>query len=107
LKRLVSGGGDKSFSGSKRASTVFESMAENQENNGSRNGSRVDMAQGPPPAKKQNGGVLGNGSNGNGVVRKDVGPPAPKLPELNQFKAKVDENTGSLGGGDMFANIGK
>lgn len=53
-----------------------------------------------PPAKRQNGGLNGT-SNGN------VGPPPPKLPELNQLKAKVDENTGSLGGGDLFANIGK
>jgi len=109
LKRLVSGGSsDKSFKGNKRASTVFESMAEN--------GSRVDMRSDSPPAKRMNGSVNGNGSgntngngngNGIGVVRKDMGPPAPKLPELNQLKAKVDESTGSLGGGDMFANIGK
>ena len=34
-----------------------------------------------------------------------MGPPPPKLPELNQLKAKVPENEGSLGGEDMFKNI--
>ncbi|KAL3418892.1 hypothetical protein PVAG01_09113 [Phlyctema vagabunda] len=33
------------------------------------------------------------------------GPPPPKLPELNQFKSKVQDDEGSLGGGDMFKNI--
>jgi len=34
------------------------------------------------------------------------GPPPPKLPELNQLKAKIPEDDeGSLGGGDMFKNI--
>jgi hypothetical protein len=37
---------------------------------------------------------------------KAVGPPPPKLPELNQLKAKVEENDGgSLGAEDMFKNI--
>lgn len=94
LRRLVGGGSsDKSISGGKRTSTVFEVLAE-QENGD----------QSPPPAKRLNGGSV----NGNGVRKVvDMGPPAPKLPELNQFKAKVDETTGSLGGGDMFAGIGK
>lgn len=35
-----------------------------------------------------------------------MGPPPPKLPELNQMKAKVsDSEEGSLGGGDMFRDI--
>jgi hypothetical protein len=35
-----------------------------------------------------------------------MGPPPPKLPELNQLKAKIaDDDEGSLGGGDMFKNI--
>ena len=35
-----------------------------------------------------------------------MGPPPPKLPELNQFKAKVQDNDGgSLGADDMFKNI--
>lgn len=34
------------------------------------------------------------------------GPPPPKLPELNQLKAKIaDDDEGSLGGGEMFKNI--
>lgn len=33
-------------------------------------------------------------------------PPPPKLPELNQLKAKIaDDDRGSLGGDDMFRNI--
>jgi hypothetical protein len=35
-----------------------------------------------------------------------MGPPPPKLPELNQLKAKVeDDDAGSLGGEEMFKNI--
>lgn len=35
-----------------------------------------------------------------------MGPPPPKLPELNQLKAKVaDDDQGSLGAEDMFKNI--
>ncbi|RDW66806.1 hypothetical protein BP5796_09555 [Coleophoma crateriformis] len=33
------------------------------------------------------------------------GPPPPKLPELNQFKAKVQADQGSFGGADLFKNI--
>ncbi|KAF7865190.1 hypothetical protein EAF04_006167 [Stromatinia cepivora] len=34
------------------------------------------------------------------------GPPPPKLPELNQLKAKIaDDDRGSLGGDEMFRNI--
>jgi hypothetical protein len=37
---------------------------------------------------------------------KPAGPPPPKLPELNQLKAKVTEDDqGSLGGEDLFKNI--
>ena len=33
-------------------------------------------------------------------------PPPPKLPELNQLKAKIaDNDEGSLGADDMFKNI--
>lgn len=39
-------------------------------------------------------------------VVKHMGPPPPKLPELNQLKAKIaDDDEGSLGGGEMFKNI--
>jgi len=39
-------------------------------------------------------------------VKVAMGPPPPKLPELNQLKHKVaDNDEGSLGGGDMFSNI--
>jgi len=35
-----------------------------------------------------------------------MGPPPPKLPELNQLKAKIPEDDeGSLGGDEMFKNI--
>lgn len=38
--------------------------------------------------------------------KKAKGPPPPKLPELNQLKAKIaDDDDGSLGGGEMFKNI--
>jgi hypothetical protein len=36
---------------------------------------------------------------------KPHGPPPPKLPELNQLKAKVVDDEGSLGAEDMFKNI--
>jgi hypothetical protein len=37
---------------------------------------------------------------------KSMGPPPPKLPELNQLKAMIaDGDGGSLGGGEMFKNI--
>jgi hypothetical protein len=40
------------------------------------------------------------------VEKNAKGPPPPKLPELNQLKAKVGNNEeGSLGGEDMFKNI--
>jgi len=35
-----------------------------------------------------------------------MGPPPPKLPELNQLKARIEEtDEGSLGGEDLFKNI--
>jgi hypothetical protein len=35
-----------------------------------------------------------------------MGPPPPKLPELNQLKAKIPEDDeGSLGADDIFKNI--
>jgi hypothetical protein len=38
--------------------------------------------------------------------KKPMGPPPPKLPELNQLKAKIPEDDeGSLGADDMFKNI--
>ena len=38
--------------------------------------------------------------------RVPMGPPPPKLPELNQLKNRImDDDQGSLGGGDMFKNI--
>ncbi|PQE28459.1 hypothetical protein CJF30_00008181 [Rutstroemia sp. NJR-2017a BBW] len=38
--------------------------------------------------------------------RRPMGPPPPKLPELNQLKAKIaDDDQGSLGGDEMFKNI--
>lgn len=40
------------------------------------------------------------------VVPEKKGPPPPKLPELNQLKAKIQDNDeGSLGADDMFKNI--
>lgn len=55
---------------------------------------------------------LGSSGAGNrtSVVYEDkkvpIGPPPPKLPELNQLKAKIPEDDeGSLGGEDMFKNI--
>ncbi|KAM3066555.1 hypothetical protein ACMFMG_002269 [Clarireedia jacksonii] len=38
--------------------------------------------------------------------RRPMGPPPPKLPELNQLKAKIaDDDQGSLGADEMFKNI--
>ncbi len=55
---------------------------------------------------------LGSGSNMNRASmvyeEKEVrmGPPPPKLPELNLLKARIPENDeGSLGGEDIFKNI--
>jgi len=56
---------------------------------------------------------LGSGSAGNrsSVVYEEkkvvpMGPPPPKLPELNQLKAKIPEDDeGSLGAEDIFKNI--
>lgn len=55
---------------------------------------------------------LGSGGNVNrsSVVYEEkkvpMGPPPPKLPELNQLKAKIPEDDeGSLGAEDMFKNI--
>lgn len=40
------------------------------------------------------------------VPEEKKGPPPPKLPELNQFKAQIPEgDEGSLGAEDMFKNI--
>jgi hypothetical protein len=40
------------------------------------------------------------------VKKVPSGPPAPKLPELNQLKSKVSENDqGGFGGEDLFKNI--
>jgi len=56
---------------------------------------------------------LGSGAGGNrsSVVYEEkkvvpMGPPPPKLPELNQLKAKIPEDDeGSLGAEDIFKNI--
>ncbi len=55
---------------------------------------------------------LGSGQNANraSVVYEEkkisMGPPPPKLPELNQLKARIPEDDeGSLGGEDIFKNI--
>lgn len=112
LKRLVGRSDDKKNGSIKRTSTVLEIPSEQQLHKGAYTTT--------PLAKKPNGvsngnavsNGLGNGL-GNGVQtaapakRVDAGPPPPKLPELHQLKAKVDENTGSLGAEDMFASIGK
>jgi len=37
--------------------------------------------------------------------KKPMGPPPPKLPELNQLKAKVVDSEGSFAGDDLFKNI--
>lgn len=58
--------------------------------------------------RKFTGGGLGESANKRTsiVYEEKVGPPPPMLPELNQLKAKVDDNDeGSLGGEDMFKNI--
>lgn len=52
----------------------------------------------------------GGSTNRTSVVYEEkkiqMGPPPPKLPELNQLKAKIPEDDeGSLGAEDMFKNI--
>lgn len=54
---------------------------------------------------------LGSGGQRSSVVYEEnkvvpMGPPPPKLPELNQLKAKIPEDDeGSLGAEDIFKNI--
>ncbi len=52
----------------------------------------------------------GSSANRTSVVYEEkkvpMGPPPPKLPELNQLKARIPEDDeGSLGGEDLFKNI--
>ncbi|KAG4437689.1 hypothetical protein IFR05_006813 [Cadophora sp. M221] len=82
-------------------------------------------SQRPSLAKKKSGSWFkrlgsSNGSKRTSIIYEDKkpvlnsapspavkkGPPPPKLPELNQLKAKIaDNDEGSLGAEDMFKNI--
>lgn len=78
-------------------------------------------SQRPSLAKKKSGSWFKRLGSSNGSKRTSViyeekkpvpapvvkkGPPPPKLPELNQLKAKIAEDDGgSLGADDMFKNI--
>jgi hypothetical protein len=78
--------------------------------------SSLSFVDGRPGLRtKKSGGWfrrIGSGSSGNrsSVVYEEkkvpMGPPPPKLPELNQLKAKIPEDDeGSLGADDIFKNI--
>ncbi|KAE9365320.1 hypothetical protein N431DRAFT_430828 [Stipitochalara longipes BDJ] len=97
--------------------------------NGDHNGSQEDVTMidrpesslsfvdGSPGLRTKKSGSwfrrLGSGSSGNrsSMVYEEkkvvpMGPPPPKLPELNQLKAKIPEDDeGSLGAEDIFKNI--
>jgi len=104
-----------------------KSLNTNYVNGTNTNGSREDLTgigrpdspssfmSGPLLLRKKSGSWFRRfGSHGTGnrtsVVyedeKKPMGPPPPKLPELNQFKARVEDNDGgSLGADDMFKSI--
>lgn len=82
--------------------------------------SAMSFASGRPSlAKKKSGSWFKRLGSSNGGPRTSViyeerapvvsvkkGPPPPKLPELNQLKAKIQEgDEGSLGADDMFKDI--
>ncbi|PQE07393.1 hypothetical protein CJF32_00005288 [Rutstroemia sp. NJR-2017a WRK4] len=82
------GFGSSSSNASKRASVMYDSKT---------------MAQMQMPT--QTSPVLQESAKVN-EDRRPMGPPPPKLPELNQLKAKIaDDDQGSLGGDEMFKNI--
>ncbi len=78
--------------------------------------SAMSFASRPSLKKKKSGSWfrrLGSsgGSHRTSVIYEEkkvvpMGPPPPKLPELNQLKAKIPENdNGAFGGEDLFKNI--
>jgi hypothetical protein len=109
-----------------------KSLNTNYTNGTNHNGSQEDLTgfgrpdspssfmTGPPGLKQKKSGSwfrrLGSSGGGNrtSVVYENSpfenkvlkGPPAPRLPELNQLKSKIPEDDeGSLGGEDLFKNI--
>jgi hypothetical protein len=77
---------------SKRASVMYDSKT-------------MGQMQLPTQTQTQNSPVLQESAQVN-ENRRPMGPPPPKLPELNQLKAKIaDDDQGSLGGDEMFKNI--
>lgn len=134
--RLDSSNGPLSPASSKRASSIrrFLSRKSLNSNYNETNGSTDNLSPGgfqrpesamsfastrPSLSRKKSGSWFKRlGGNRSSVVYEDdvfnekqapiqkPGPPPPKLPELSQLKAKVDENDGgSLGGEDLFRNI--
>ncbi|KAK0105364.1 hypothetical protein ONS95_004260 [Cadophora gregata] len=121
--------------GSIRRFLSRKSLNTNYTNGTNTNASQEDLAGGavrpesamsfasqrPSLAKKKSGSWFrrlgsSNGSKRTSIIYEDKkpapappvkkGPPPPKLPELNQLKAKIGDNDeGSLGGEDMFKNI--
>jgi hypothetical protein len=117
---------------SKRASSIRrflsrKSLYSNYSNGTDHNGSREDVTMmdrpesslsfvdGRPGLRTKRSGSwfrrLGSGGQRSSVVYEEnkvvpMGPPPPKLPELNQLKAKIPEDDeGSLGAEDIFKNI--
>jgi hypothetical protein len=77
--------------------------------------SSLSFVDGKPGLRTKRSGSwfrrLGSGGQRSSVVYEEkkivpMGPPPPKLPELNQLKAKIPEDDeGSLGAEDIFKNI--
>ncbi|KAH7311993.1 hypothetical protein BKA65DRAFT_158428 [Rhexocercosporidium sp. MPI-PUGE-AT-0058] len=121
--------------GSIRRFLSRKSLNTNYTNGTNTNASQEDLAarpesamsfasQRPSLAKKKSGSWFkrlgsSNGSKRTSIIYEDKkpgasapampvkkGPPPPKLPELNQLKAKIaDDDEGSLGAEDMFKDI--
>ncbi len=120
--------------GSIRRFLSRKSLNANYTNGTNTNASQEDLAgvdrpesamsfasQRPSLAKKKSGSWFkrlgsSNGSKRTSVIYEEkkpvpapvvrMGPPPPKLPELNQLKAKITEDDGgSLGADDLFKNI--
>jgi hypothetical protein len=103
--------------------SLYSSYSNGTDHNGSREDvtmidrpeSSLSFVDGKPGLRTKRSGSwfrrLGSGAQRPSVVYEEktvvpMGPPPPKLPELNQLKAKIPEDDeGSLGAEDIFKNI--